>query len=112
MHVFPFAVFALKAVACPQRQSKHPPGIKGRPQASRRKHERAAGQRKPRTSEDDDGAGAVVPSFTFVGQAYAHLKADLCRGTGRSLSLALRPQYFPVGNLQVGGTKSGAIKLP
>lgn len=46
-------------------------------------------------------AAAVDPPAVLVGQAFAHLKNDLCRGTCRSFSLPLRPQSFRVGASQV-----------
>ncbi|CAM9362445.1 unnamed protein product, partial [Scytosiphon promiscuus] len=92
------AVFTVVRQVCIQ----HPTWVKGKPQTSTRKQRamtKATRERKHQTSKDDvrgTAVGAVAPSYTFVGQAFAHLKADLCRGTSRSLSLALRPQYFPM----------------
>ena len=45
-------------------------------------------------------AAADSPAV-LVGQAFALLKDDLIRRTDRSFSLALRPQKFRVGALQV-----------
>lgn len=46
-------------------------------------------------------AAAADQAAVLVGQAFALLKNDLCRGTSRSFSLPLRSQYFRVGALQV-----------
>lgn len=46
-------------------------------------------------------AAAADPPAVLVGQAFALLKNDLCRGIGRTLSLPLHPQYFRVGALHV-----------
>lgn len=55
---------------------------------------------RPTAARGPSVASAASPAV-LVGQAFVHLKSDLMRGIGRSLSLPLSPECFRVDSLQV-----------
>ncbi|CAM9190848.1 unnamed protein product [Pylaiella littoralis] len=54
---------------------------------------------RPTAARGPSVASAASPAV-LVGQAFVHLKSDLMRGIGRSLSLPLSPECFRVDSLQ------------